>query len=152
MNLQDAFHQTVHSAPGGCEALAVRLGMSAAVLRNKANPNSNFNKPTLDDIERITALTGDLRVLDAWAASHDRVLVKVAESEGHGDVALLELVTAVMSSNGEVGREVLASLEDGRITLAEVERVAKAVKVAERALEGVVARLRSMVHAPGGVR
>uniref|UniRef100_UPI00353016D5 phage regulatory CII family protein n=1 Tax=Achromobacter sp. GbtcB20 TaxID=2824765 RepID=UPI00353016D5 len=53
MNHLDAFHQTVHGAPGGCEAIAPRMGMSAAILRNKANPNSTTNKPTLDEADRL---------------------------------------------------------------------------------------------------
>jgi hypothetical protein len=146
MSPKDAFHQTVHEAPGGCEALAVRIGMSVAVLRNKANPVANFNKPTLDDVERIMGVTGDIRVLQALAANHNRVLVEVADGATGSDMAVLEMVTAVWSTNGEVGAEVNQALLDGRITLDEVERVHDAVKRAEHALESVVARLRAMAE------
>jgi hypothetical protein len=70
MNHLDAFHQTVHSAPGGCESLAPRMGMSAPILRNKANPNCITNKPTLDEADRLMALTGDYSVLHALAQNH----------------------------------------------------------------------------------
>ncbi|WP_341772648.1 phage regulatory CII family protein, partial [Burkholderia pseudomallei] len=40
MNIIDAAYAVVHDYPGGSESLAPRLGMSAAVLRNKVNPNN----------------------------------------------------------------------------------------------------------------
>lgn len=70
MNVGDAFYQTVHGSAGGCEALAVRMNMSAAILRNKANVHTVTNKPTLDDADRIMGLTADYRILDALAANH----------------------------------------------------------------------------------
>lgn len=58
MTPQDAFYQTVHAYPGGCESLGPRLGTSAAVLRAKANPNSDRNHPTLADIDKVMGLRG----------------------------------------------------------------------------------------------
>ena len=45
MTPQDAFHATCHAYPGGCESLAPRLGMTPAVLRNKARPGCHTNHP-----------------------------------------------------------------------------------------------------------
>lgn len=143
MNVADAFYQTVHGASGGCEALAVRLGMQAAVLRNKANPNHNHHKPMLDDADRIMGLTRDYSILHALAKNHGYVCVEIEEA-GASDTAVLELVTKVWSTNGEVGTEIMKALEDGRITQAELARVHDAIKRTERALEGVFARLAGM--------
>lgn len=148
MSPQDAFYQMVHSAPGGCEALAVRMGMSPAVLRNKANPNTPFNKPTLDDVDRGIGITGDLQVLHALAANHKCVVIQVGDDVSASDMAVLEMVTTVWTTNGEVGAEVNKALADGRITQQEVELVRDAVKRAERALESVVARLAGMAEKP----
>jgi hypothetical protein len=145
MNVLDAFHQTVHAAPGGCEALAVRLGMSAAVLRNKANPNSVTNKPMLDDADRVMGLTRDYSVLHALAENHGFVCVAI-EKAGASDTAVLELVTKVWSTNGDVGTEIMKALEDGRITKAELARIHDAIKRTEAALEGVFARLAGMAE------
>lgn len=146
MNVQDAFYQTVHGAAGGCESLAVRLGMSSAILRNKANVHSVTNKPMLDDADRIMGITGDHCILHALAANHGYVCVRVPDDVDASDMAVLEMVTKVWTTNGEVGAEVNKALADGRITWREVEQVRAAVKRAERALEEVTARLAGMAE------
>jgi len=146
MNHLDAFHNTVHGAPGGCEAIAPRMGMSVGILRNKANPNSATNKPTLDEADRLMGVTGVHDILHALAANHGYVCVRVEEGASAADMAVLEMVTQVWQTNGEVGAEVNQALTDGRITRAEVDRVREAVRRAERALESVVARLEGMAE------
>ncbi len=146
MSPHDAFHQAVHRAPGGCEALAIRLGMSPAVLRNKANPNTSFNKPTLDDVLGVMGMTGEYGLLHAIAANFGFVCVKVGDEVEASDMAVLEMVAQVWATNGEVGIEVNSALADGRITDAEVVRIRATVKRAQRALEGVAARLSGMAE------
>ena len=146
MNVHDAFHGTVHSAAGGCEALAMRLGMTAAVLRNKANPNSTFNKATLDDVDRMMGITGDHRVLHALAGNHGYVCVKVEDDATASDMAVLELITHVWSSNGDVGMEVNKALADGRLEPQEIVRIKDAAYRATRALQQMVARLSGMAE------
>jgi hypothetical protein len=146
MNVLDAFHQTVHSAPGGCEAIAVRMNLSAGVLRNKANPNSATNKATLEEADRLMGITGDYQMLHALAQNHGYVCVKMEEGADASDMAVLEMVTRVWATSGDVGAELTAALADGRITQAELERVRAAVKKTEQALEAVVARLAGMAE------
>lgn len=146
MNPRDAFHHTVHEAPGGCEALAVRLGMSAVILRNKANVNHDHNKPMLDDVDRVMAITGDHRVLHALAKNHGYVCFKVDESATASDMAVLELVTQVWTTNGEVGAEVNRTLADGRVDLDEVELVRAAVYKAQQTLLELQGRLAGMAE------
>jgi hypothetical protein len=145
MNLRDTFHQTVHGAIGGCEALAVRLGMSPQVLRNKANPNSSTNKPTLEEADRIMGLTGDHQLLHALAANHGFVCVPVA-AEGTSDTAMIEIVAKIWSSSGEVGAELNKALADGRITRAELDRMRDVVRATERSLEELLGRLAGMAE------
>ncbi|MDN4057142.1 phage regulatory CII family protein [Massilia sp. YIM B02769] len=144
MNLLDAFYQTVHGAVGGCEALAVRLGMSAQVLRNKANVHSTTNKPTFEEADRICGITGDHRMVHAFAQNHGYVCVRIEDGAEASDMALLEMVAKVWQTNGEVGAEINQALADGKVDRAEVIRVRNAVKRAERALEGIVARFEGM--------
>lgn len=146
MNVADAFHRTVHDAPGGCEALAVRMGMSAAILRNKANPNAPANKPMLDDADRIMGITGDVRVLHALAANHGHICVKVDTAGGSGDMAVLELIVQVWQTNGDVGAEVNRTLADGRVERHEVAKVREAIYRAQKAMLEMVARLDSMAE------
>ncbi|NRR28867.1 phage regulatory CII family protein [Oxalobacteraceae bacterium] len=146
MNAQDAFHSTVHGYAGGCEALAARMGVAAGVLRNKANPNAGYHKPTLDDSDRIMGLTGDHTVLHALAANHGFVCVKVEGESTTCDVAVLEVITKYWAASGRVGTEVHDTLADGRVEPHEVERVRAAVFAAHRELQQLLARLDGMAQ------
>jgi len=146
MNILDAFHSTVHSAPGGCEALAVRLGMSPVILRNKANPNSTTNKPMLDDADRIMGLTGDYSVLHALAANHGFVLVSVEDSAKASDMAVLEMMSKCWATNGEFGAEVNKALADGRIERREIPVIREALLRNIGAMHQLVARLEAMAE------
>lgn len=146
MNVADAFYQTVHAAPGGCEALASRLGMSAAVLRNKANVNAAANKPLLDDADRIMGLTEDHRILHALARNHGYILVKSEDSVEASDMAVLEHITKIWSTNGTVGHLINEALADGRVDGKEVLEIRTAVYKAQRALLEAVERLSGMAQ------
>jgi len=146
MNVFDAFYQTVHGTPGGCEALAPRMGLSAAILRNKANVNSLSNKPTLEDVDRAMGLTGDMSVLHALAANHSHVCVRVDADAVSSDLAVLELVTQVWTSNGDVGTEVNRTLADGRVDREEIERVRAAIYRTNQAMQQLAARLEEMAE------
>ena len=144
MSVSDALHKTVHGAPGGHAALAVRLGMSATILRNKANPNSVTNKATLDEVDRIIGLTGDASILHALAANHGHVCVGIEGPETACDVAVLETVTKVWMCNGDVGAEVHKALEGGVIDFDEIEAIKGAVYRMVQAAHQMVARLDMM--------
>ncbi len=146
MSPHDAFHQTVHAAPGGLEALAIRLGMSAQILRNKANPNNTSNHVSLRDLENVMELTDDYRTLHALAKSCGFVCIKVEGDTGPSDLALLEVVTSAMSANGGFGAAINKALDDGRIQQHEVEMVKDAAFEATRTLHAVVARLQGLVR------
>lgn len=146
MNVQDAFYNTVHEAPGGVEALAGRMAMSAAVLRNKANPNATSNTPSLGEADRIMGITGDHRILHSLAANHGYVCVGMPSDVVVADLAVLEIATHIWTTNGEVGKQLHQALADGRVTKDEVERVRDAVRQTERALEEMLARLSQMAE------
>lgn len=143
MNHLDAFHQTVHSAPGGCESIAPRMGMSAAILRNKANPNSATNKPTLDDADRLMGVTGDYSILHALAQNHGFICTKVDEQPA-SDMAVLESVTDIWSKLGQLGAEVHKALADGRIEPHEVKAIETLTFATFRPMMQLVERVNGM--------
>lgn len=143
MNYKDAFHRTVHEAPGGCEALAVRLGYTAGLLRNKANPNSTTNVLTMDDASRVMEITENYDVLHALARQHGFVCTKIDEQPA-SDMAVLESVTDIWKSLGEVGTQVHTALADGRVDQHEVRNIEKAIYVSIRPMMELLARLNGM--------
>ena len=150
MTPQDAFHATCHAYPGGCESLAPRMGMSSAVLRNKARPGCHTNHPTLADADHVMSLTGDYRVLHELAAAHGHVCVPVDADPAPSDLAVLELVTHVWRSHGNVGAAVDAAMADSRIEGGEVEQIRAAIYTNIQALQQMLARIEALQEPAAG--
>lgn len=145
MNYKDAFYKTVHDTPGGCEALAVRMGYTAGLLRNKANPNSTTNVLTMDDASRVMELTEDYTVLHALARRHGFVCAKI-ESQPASDMAVLESVTDIWQKLGQLGTQVHSALSDGQVDRDEVQHIEKAIFVSIRPMMELLARLNGMAE------
>ncbi|MCA1857429.1 phage regulatory CII family protein [Massilia oculi] len=145
MNYKDAFYKTVHNSPGGCEALAVRMGYTAGLLRNKANPNSTTNVLTMDDASRAMDITGDYEVLHALAREHGFICTKLDQPVA-SDVAVLESVTDIWAKLGTVGTQVHTALADGRIDQREVKHIEAAIFTAIRPMMDLLTRLNGMAE------
>lgn len=121
MNVSDAAHATVHDYPGGAISLAPRVGMNPTVLNSKVNPNTSTHHLTLHEAQRIMALSGDHRILRAqneelgYLPPIQRVEVAVS------DAALLETYTRLMSELGEFSTKFHQALQDGKLTIKEVD-------------------------------
>lgn len=146
MNLQDAVYNTAHDYPGGTESLAPRIGMSGAILRNKVNPNNPANKLTLDEASKIIGVTGDHRILNALCAEHGGMFVPLDASGCVCDSAILEIVTHVWRSNGDVGRAVDDVLADGRVEQHEIVQVRDAAYVLQQQVAMLINRLEGMAE------
>lgn len=122
MNTADAAYHVVHDYPGGSESLGPRVDISSAVLRNKVNPNNDTHRLTLAEAVRITDITSDDRILQAWARARGYMLIK--PPAGHTcDMAILEQVVGLAVVNGEFMATVNEALSDGKITRDEIERI-----------------------------
>lgn len=138
-----AFFHTVHDA--GTVALADKLGMSADVLRNKADPKKSSNIVGLADADKVMAITGDFRVLKALAHAHGFLLVKAPDDcRGESDMSVLEQMAGLMVSCGVFGKEVYDSLADGKITPDEIKRVQRAGQGVMTSVAEVGQRLEGM--------
>jgi len=123
VNVTDAAYDTVHQYPGGSEALAPRLEMSAAVLRGKVNPNNDRNLLSLQEADALMGKTGDFRILHALCANHGFVALLVdAPQSGSVITSLLDAASA----NGDLSQLVRDAMSDGRITRNEADQIARA--------------------------
>lgn len=122
MNILDAAHKTVKRYPGGSESLAPRIGMSAAVLRNKVNPNNDKHHLTLAEASEIMGVTGDDRILHALAAEHGYTLQR-ADAPVEGNI--LAAFLAAGSLKGKLATVLAEALDDGRITPNEAKEIAE---------------------------
>lgn len=144
MNSIDAAYSTVHDYPGGSESLGPRVGISPAVLRNKVNPNNDTHHLTFAEARRISDMTGDFRMLQAWAHEAGFLLVKAPDGASESDMSVLESVTgSVMEHGGFIG-SIHASLVDGNLSPDEMEGIEAAAKKAMTAIMTLLNRLRGM--------
>lgn len=146
MNITTAADLTVHEYKGGSESLGPLVGISAAVLRNKVNPNNTTHHLTLAEADRIVRMTGDARILAAFAHGNGYLLVKAPESCGESDISVLEQVAGLMVAHGTFGREVYDALADGGVDQQEVARVTAAGRVVMEAVASVAGRLSGMAE------
>ena len=146
MNILDTLHAVAHGYKGGCESLAPRIGMSAAVLRSKVNPNTETHQATLMNAVQITEMADDDRVLEAWARERGYALVKIPNVESCSDAAIVEMMGEAWSTHGDVGKEICKTLEDGRVEEKEVDRVEKSIFKHAQVLFNICARLRGMTE------
>ena len=149
MNVDDAAHAVVHDYPGGSESLAPRIAMSAAVLRNKVNPNNSTHHLTLREAVRISELTGDLRILQAFAQQCGQLLLAApcADDEHASDMAVLELVAAVGGSQGDMFGAIHRALADGQLTSTELAGIRACGDAAMARIASLMQRLEGMVDA-----
>lgn len=121
----DAAHSVVHDSPGGAEALAVRLEVAASTLRSQVNPNTNTHVFGLKSAVKATQLTGDPRILFAFASECGYVCMP-----GEGvelNVSPLMAVSRLMAAHGDVGQVVHEALADDRISASEQDAIEDAI-------------------------
>lgn len=145
MNVQDAAYHTVHDYPGGAPALALRLGMSGAVLQNKVNASQQHHKVTLDESVRMQEMTGDHRILHAMAQHLGYVCVRAGEFNGVSDEALLETFTALVAELGDLSRAFNDAIADGAITRKEEARIKQEFYEMQQAGAELVNRIAQLV-------
>lgn len=146
MNILDAAHKTVHAYPGGSETLALRIGMSAAVLRNKVNPNNTTHHLTLAEASEVMGVTNDDRILHALAAQHGYVLQRL-EPEGSAGVVSSMLENA--AKQGAFAQALQDALTDNLISENEMRDISDAGTAQMEALINLLARLREVTGKRG---
>jgi hypothetical protein len=131
LNILDTAHAVAHDYPGGCESLAPRIGMSPAVLRSKVNPNTDTHKLTIQDAVRITDVTNDERIIEAWATERNSVLVKLpAASDEPDNEEILEKFLKLTMQYGELARRHQEATQDGEVDdqeMSDLERIGAAI-------------------------
>jgi hypothetical protein len=152
MNQHDALYKVARSYPGGLEALAQRMGISANVLRNKLAPTIASHYPSFEEVSAIIELCQQAGVADALLPLH-ALLVRhgmaafvVPQAEQIGSDDLSQTVCRVMSQVGAVAEAVSTALLDGIVTTAEADLIEREFEGALSALGEWRARLRLRAH------
>ncbi|OZI36306.1 hypothetical protein CEG14_14945 [Bordetella genomosp. 1] len=147
MNIITAADLTVHEYKGGSESLGPLVGISAAVLRNKVNPNNTTHHLSLSEADRLMRMTDDHRILAALAHSHGFLLVKAPTTcRGETDMSVLEQVVGFMVASGAYGQEIHKALSDGGVDSAELARIREAGAGVMTAVGQINTRLEGMAE------
>ena len=145
MNTKDAAYHTVHDYAGGSESLGPRVGISAAVLRNKVNPNNETHRLALDEAVLISVVTGDTRVLDAFAAEMGRVTVAIPAA-GTSDMDVLSDTCSLVAQVGQYMQTIHKALSDGKVDSKEIRDIRQQAREAMSKVATLVACLEGMAE------
>lgn len=140
-NPMDALYDRAKKYPGGIEALASRLGVSAKGLYNKFEHNNDTHHLRHDEFESTIALLAAANVPDAFAPLRalcwrfDHVGVHVPSLSTVPDSDLARDVVRVAAETGDVARRADEAIrDDGVIDSREWGEIDREIEEAVRAL------------------
>lgn len=124
MNVLDAAYNVVHDYPGGAASLAPRIGKAAATLSQEV-ARVGTAKFGLETAVVASVLSGDMRILEAFAAECGRMTVPLPAALMEGGDSILARLGDVLREQAHLMREVSESIADGQISENEEARIVK---------------------------
>jgi hypothetical protein len=153
LNILDTAHAVAHDYPGGCESLAPRIGMSAAVLRSKVNPNTETHQLTLVNAVRMTDVTGDERIIETWLADRNAVMVKLPEpSENPDNEEIIGKFMKLTVHYGSLAKRFQEATADGEVDEQEMADLKRIGNLIHRAVEEINLLTERIYCLPDAVR
>lgn len=150
MNQHDALYTVARAYPGGLDALAQKMGISANVLRNKLAPGITSHYPSFEEVSEIVELCHEAGVKDAlmpihaMLARHGMAGFVVPSPEKVAADDLSQTVCLVMAQVGGVANAVSQALLDGVVTNLEADLIEREFQGALTALGEWRAKLRTL--------
>lgn len=122
--------------------LAPMMGLSQVALLQRANPDNDAHKLTINHLFQILLHTGDMRPLAALAGEFgfDLVQREVAPAD-----CLMQATLGAASEAADVTKAAIEALEDGVVTRMEVARLEREADEAKQKIDVVVATARSKI-------
>jgi len=142
MNVQTAAFNLVHDYPGGATALAPLLGKSASTLNHEVDPNYPTAKLGLADALKLTLLSKDRGVLNAFAMSCHCMVVPLPACADGIDDDTFKGVTRLAREFAEVISQISEVTADGAVSDNELRRVEREATELVSAVQAVLTTLR----------
>ncbi len=120
MSPLDAAYNVVHDYPGGSIALAPRIDKSSTTLSHELTQTGS-SKLGLMTALKITQLTGDMRILNAFASNCKCMVIQLPD-EGM-EVNSYQQLANLAREFSEFVQSVSESVSDGSVTDNELDRV-----------------------------
>ncbi len=153
MQVIDAAYNLVESYPGGAASLGPRVGKAGNTLSHEVT-RTGTAKLGLETAVAISVLSGDMRILEAFAAQCGRMTLPLPEVLQEGGSTVLARLGDVLREQSHVVREVTEAASDGEITPNERKRIAREAGELMAALGALLAQVRieSGDAQPGGAQ
>lgn len=119
--IMDAAYGLVHAYPGGAVSLAPRMGKSPTTLAHEVK-RTGTAKFGLEDAVAATVLSGDLRILNAFAAEADCLVLPMPSAIASG-VGSMHQVAQLAREFGDLVGAVTDAAADGRVSANELARM-----------------------------
>jgi hypothetical protein len=146
--LLDHAYNLARAYPGGAAALALRMRKNPTTLSHELRGEGSA-KLGLEDAAALTALSGDLRILEAWNAEHGLVVIRMPHLENREAGECLKKLSETAKEFSELVTEVAGDLSDGRVNdneLRDIEREAAELLAATHALLAAARALNAREH------
>lgn len=124
MQVLDAAYHVVNDYPGGATSLAPRMGKGASTLSHETTATGNA-KLGLIDAMKITQLTGDLRILHAFAEACSAIVIPLPTQAHEASADVFTHLADTAREFSDVVASISTAAADGHITgneLATVQR------------------------------
>jgi hypothetical protein len=156
VNTQQAAHAVAHDFAHNTDTLASLMGLSSgAILRNKVVLNrtaDNRNHLTLAEAVRMTEITGDERILKAWASERNAVIVHLPEASVEPDnEELLVKFMSLTSHYGDLAKRHQEATEDGEVDddeMADLRRIGNLIHQTVEEINALTERIYTRTSAP----
>lgn len=120
-SILDAAYHVVHDYPGGSPSLAPRLNKSPTTLSHEVTATGTAKLGLIDAV-KITGLSGDLRILQAWAIEAGQMLVALPSISGQSEECLA-MVSSMAKEFSDLLSVAAESLADNNVSDNEIERI-----------------------------
>jgi hypothetical protein len=120
--LRDHAYNLARAYPGGAEALALRMKKNPTSLSHELRGQGTA-KLGLEDAAALTALSGDLRILEAWNAEHGLIVIRTPLVTSDDPGGCLSALSKTAQEFSLLVAEVSSDMSDGRISDNELQRI-----------------------------
>jgi hypothetical protein len=142
MNIQTAAFNLVYDHAGGATALAPMLGKSSSTLSHEVDPNYPTAKFGLADALKLTLLTKNHAILNAFAMACHCMVLPLPACPDDSDDNTFKSVTRVAREFAELISEVSEVMADGAVSDNELRRVEREATELVSAIQAVLLALK----------
>lgn len=139
----DAAFNLVHDHPGGAASLAPRVGKNQATLCHEVTGHGTA-KLGIETAVKLSVLTGDVRILNAFAAQCGCLVPPMVRLDDQDAHELMSRLALTAKEFGEFVAEVAADTRDSRISANELKRIEREWSELVSAGQSLVAHVRAM--------